>query len=79
MRWRPQVTVNVFRKTLSKTWTDHRVALNLYQQQDPLLLMMHYEGPDVVNHLFAPYHPPYREGISQEQYRRYWQWIQCEP
>lgn len=64
--------VNVFRKLLAKTWTDHRIGLSLYQQQEPLLLMMHYDGPDTVNHLFAPYHPPYREGISQENYRRYW-------
>jgi tetratricopeptide (TPR) repeat protein len=68
----PAHPVNVFRKLLAKTWTDHRVALSLYQQQEPLLLMMHFEGTDTVNHLFAPYHPPYREGISQENFRRYW-------
>jgi predicted AlkP superfamily phosphohydrolase/phosphomutase/Tfp pilus assembly protein PilF len=64
--------INVFRDVLAKTWTDHRVAVNLYQQQEPLLLMVHYEGADVVNHLFAPYHPPYREGMSQTNYRKYW-------
>lgn len=68
----PTHPVNVFRKVLAKTWSDHRVAISLYQQQDPLLLMMHYEGTDAVNHLFAPFHPPYREGISQENFRRYW-------
>lgn len=68
----PNHPVNVFRKMLAKTWSDHRIALSLYQQQEPLLLMMHYEGTDAVNHLFAPYHPPYREGISQENFRRYW-------
>jgi predicted AlkP superfamily phosphohydrolase/phosphomutase/Tfp pilus assembly protein PilF len=68
----PRDPVNVFRDTLAKTWTDHRVAISLYQQQAPLLMMMGYGGTDVVNHLFAPYHPPYREGISQENYRRYW-------
>jgi predicted AlkP superfamily phosphohydrolase/phosphomutase/Tfp pilus assembly protein PilF len=68
----PSDPVNVFREVLAKTWTDHRVAVNLYQQQSPLLLMMNYEGADVVNHLFAPYHPPYREGISQTEYRKYW-------
>jgi arylsulfatase A-like enzyme len=64
--------VNVFRETLAKTWTDHRAAISLYQQQEPLVLMLSYEGTDVVNHLFGPYHPPYREGISQTQFRRYW-------
>jgi predicted AlkP superfamily phosphohydrolase/phosphomutase/Tfp pilus assembly protein PilF len=64
--------VNVFRGVLAKTWTDHRVAIDLYQRQEPLLLMMSYEGTDTVNHLFSPYHPPYREGMPQEGYRRYW-------
>lgn len=64
--------VNVFRNVLAKTWTDHRVAINLYQQQEPLLMMVNYEGADAVNHLFSPYHPPYREGISQTEFRKYW-------
>ncbi|MBV8517289.1 MAG: alkaline phosphatase family protein [Acidobacteria bacterium] len=68
----PNDPINVFRNVLAKTWTDHRVAINLYQQQEPLLLMMSYEGTDVVNHLFAPYHPPYREDINETNYRRYW-------
>jgi predicted AlkP superfamily phosphohydrolase/phosphomutase/tetratricopeptide (TPR) repeat protein len=68
----PMDPVNVFRGVLAKTWSDHRVAVNLYQQQEPLLMMMHYEGTDAVNHLFSPYHPPYREGISQTEFRKYW-------
>lgn len=63
---------NVFRRVLAKTWTDHRVAINLYQQNDPLLMMVQYEGTDAINHLFGPYHPPYREGISQTEFRKYW-------
>jgi len=68
----PADPINMFREVLAKTWTDHRVAVNLYQQQTPLLLMVNYEGADVVNHLFAPYHPPYRQGISQTEFRKYW-------
>jgi Tfp pilus assembly protein PilF len=68
----PMDPVNVFRGVLAKTWSDHRVAVNLYQQQEPLLLMVNYEGTDAVNHLFGPYHPPYREGIDQTGYRKYW-------
>jgi predicted AlkP superfamily phosphohydrolase/phosphomutase/Tfp pilus assembly protein PilF len=68
----PMDPVNVFHDVLAKTWTDHRVAINLYQQQEPLLLMMNYEGTDAVNHLFSPYHPPYREGMSQTEFRKYW-------
>jgi Tfp pilus assembly protein PilF len=68
----PSHPVNVFRRLLAKTWSDHRIALSLYQQQEPLLMLMHYEGTDAVNHLFGPYHPPYREGVSQDNFRRYW-------
>lgn len=68
----PTDPVNVFRNVLAKTWTDHRVAVNLYQQNEPLLTMVHYEGTDAVNHLFGPYHPPYREGIPQTEFRKYW-------
>jgi predicted AlkP superfamily phosphohydrolase/phosphomutase/Tfp pilus assembly protein PilF len=68
----PADPANVIRDVLAKTWTDHRVAIDLYQRHEPLLMMMSYDGTDVVNHLFGPYHPPYREGISQTQYRKYW-------
>jgi predicted AlkP superfamily phosphohydrolase/phosphomutase/Tfp pilus assembly protein PilF len=64
--------VNVMRTVLAKTWTDHRVAIDLYKQAQPTLMMMEYDGTDAVNHLFSPFHPPYREGISEEGYRKYW-------
>ena len=69
--------VNVFRGVLAKTWTDHRVAINLYNDErqrghDPLLLMISFEGTDAVNHLFGPFHPPYRDTVSQDGYRKYW-------
>ncbi|MCU1230709.1 MAG: hypothetical protein JWO97_3593 [Acidobacteria bacterium] len=64
--------INVMRTVLAKTWTDHRVAIDLYKQAQPTLMMMEYDGTDAVNHLFSPFHPPYREGISEEGYRKYW-------
>jgi predicted AlkP superfamily phosphohydrolase/phosphomutase/Tfp pilus assembly protein PilF len=64
--------INIFRATLAKTWSDHRVGINLYNDQKPLLMMMAYDGTDTVNHLFGPFHPPYREGVSNEGYRKYW-------
>ena len=69
--------INVFRGVLAKTWSDHRVALNLYNDarlhnRDPLLVMMSYDGTDAVNHLFSPFHPPYRDGVSQDGYRKFW-------
>lgn len=71
-RGAPTDPINLFRSAVAKTWSDHRVALQLYNEQKPLVMMMSYEATDTVNHLFAPYHPPYREGMSQENYRRYW-------
>lgn len=68
----PRDPINVFRRVLAKTWTDHRVAINMYAQQQPLLFMMSFDGTDVANHLFGPFHPPYRDDVSQENYRRYW-------
>ncbi len=73
----PTDPINIFRGVLAKTWSDHRVALNLYNDakqhgRDPALTMIAYDGTDAVNHLFAPFHPPYREGISQDEYRKYW-------
>ena len=73
----PGDPINIFRATLAKTWSDHRVAINLYTDErqrgrDPLLMMMAYDGTDAVNHLFAPFHPPYREGIPESEYRKYW-------
>src|SRR6266542_3130427 len=69
--------INALRGVLAKTWSDHRVAISLYNDarlhdRDPLLVMMSYDGTDAVNHLFAPFHPPYREGVSQEGYRKFW-------
>jgi predicted AlkP superfamily phosphohydrolase/phosphomutase/Tfp pilus assembly protein PilF len=73
----PSDPIIIFRSILAKTWNDHRVAINLYnderrQGQDPQLVMVSYEGTDAVNHLFAPYHPPYRDGISEQSYRKFW-------
>lgn len=68
----PRDPVNIFRGILAKTWSDHRVAINFYREQQPLLFMMSYDGTDAVNHLFGPFHPPYRDGVSQDGYRRYW-------
>lgn len=64
--------VEIFRDALAKTWTDQRVAMELYQADNPLLFMMSFDGTDMVNHLFSPYHPPYREGIESTNFRKYW-------
>ena len=37
----PSDPVIVFRDLLAKTWSDHRAAIKLYQQQQPLLTQPH--------------------------------------
>ncbi len=64
--------INTFRSVLAKTWSHHRVGIDFYQARRPELVMHSYEGTDVVNHLFGPYHPPYRQGVDNDNYRRYW-------
>lgn len=64
--------VPLLRKTLAETWSVHRSAVAGYRAVDPTLLVVNYRGTDVVNHLFSPFHPPYRQGVSYAEYRRYW-------
>ncbi|MGZ5474898.1 MAG: alkaline phosphatase family protein [Thermoanaerobaculia bacterium] len=68
----PSDPLNILRQTLAKTWSDHRAARAMYRDQAPVLLAIDYEGTDVVNHLFGPFHPPYRDGVDQDAYRKYW-------
>ena len=68
----PADPIVIFRRILAKTWNDHRVAINLYNDQqqhgqEPTLTMISYEGTDAVNHLFAPFHPPYRDGDQRTE------------
>lgn len=62
----------MMRVLLAKMWSDHRAAVAMYQSTTPSLLMVNYDAPDTVNHLFGPFHPPYREGVREEGYRKYW-------
>src|SRR5437764_2448484 len=73
----PNDPITIFREVLAKTWSDHRVAINLYNDErrrgrDPQLIMISYDGTDAVNHLFGPFHPPMRDGVSSEGYRKFW-------
>jgi predicted AlkP superfamily phosphohydrolase/phosphomutase/Tfp pilus assembly protein PilF len=63
--------VVILRGVLAKTWSDHRAGIDLYRSRRPMLLYVNFDGTDVVNHLFAPYHPPYREGIASHEFRRF--------
>ena len=68
----PAEPIVALRSALSKTWSDHRAAVSLFERANPLLSMVLYGGTDEVNHLFSPYHPPLRQNIPFEEYRKYW-------
>lgn len=71
-RGAPDDPIVLFRGLLAKTWSDHRAGIDLYRSRRPMVLYINYDGSDVVNHLFAPYHPPYREGVSGAEFRKFW-------
>ncbi|MEO8218957.1 MAG: alkaline phosphatase family protein [Acidobacteriota bacterium] len=62
----------IFRSVLAKTWTDHRAGIEIYRNRKPMLMMLNWSGTDAINHIFGPFHPPMREGISSENYRKFW-------
>lgn len=64
--------VVIFRSVLAKTWSDHRAGIGLYRSRRPMLLYVNFDGTDVVNHLFGPYHPPYRKGVAAHEFRKFW-------
>jgi predicted AlkP superfamily phosphohydrolase/phosphomutase/Tfp pilus assembly protein PilF len=68
----PTHPVSLLRSILSSGWSSHRAALELYRATQPALMMKLYEGPDTINHLFGPYHPPFRQGVDTDEFRRYW-------
>lgn len=72
MKVGPSDPTALFRSMLIKNWNDHRASIELYRARKPSLMMVGFETTDFVNHLFAPYHPPYREGIPQTSYRKFW-------
>lgn len=62
----------LLREVLARTWTSHRVALRLVENDEPMLLAVGFPGADVVHHVFGPYSPPQRSGVDRDMYRRYW-------
>lgn len=68
----PKNPIVILRDTLARTWTDHRIGLELYQSRQPALLLLGVPGADVIHHVFGPFHPPFRSGVDRESYDRYW-------
>jgi predicted AlkP superfamily phosphohydrolase/phosphomutase len=67
----PNDPIVAFRSVLARSWTDHRVAIEAFRTTSPNLFMMHYGGTEFVNHLFGPYHPPYRNGVPADEFRKF--------
>jgi predicted AlkP superfamily phosphohydrolase/phosphomutase/Flp pilus assembly protein TadD len=64
--------LRILQDVLVRTWTDHRVGLELYQRQQPFLFMIGFPGADAIHHTFGPYHPPGRANVDWEMRNRYW-------
>ncbi len=67
-----QEPLAILQEVLSRTWSDHRVGLALYQQKQPMLFMLGFPGADVIHHVFGPFNPPGRSAVDYELRTRYW-------
>ncbi|MBW3670788.1 MAG: alkaline phosphatase family protein, partial [Acidobacteria bacterium] len=67
-----QEPLAILRDVLAQTWSDHRVGLALYQQEQPMLFMLGFPATDVVHHVFGPFHPPNRSAVDNDLRSRYW-------
>jgi tetratricopeptide (TPR) repeat protein len=47
------------------------MAVAGWQHDRPSVLMVYYEGTDTIAHLFAPFTPPWRQGIDRALFERY--------
>ncbi|MDX1584411.1 MAG: tetratricopeptide repeat protein, partial [Thermoanaerobaculia bacterium] len=55
-----------------RMWSDHRIGLEIYQSEEPALLMLGIPSADLIHHLFGPFHPPFRRGVDTGMRDRYW-------
>jgi predicted AlkP superfamily phosphohydrolase/phosphomutase len=63
--------VDAMARTLGATRVQHRIARELYDRHLPDLMMVYFEGTDVVGHVFAPFVPPRIACVSEDDFRRY--------
>jgi len=56
------------RRSLAATGTYEAVALHLLRTRSFRLFAVYFEAPDVMCHLFMPFRPPQREGVSDERF-----------
>jgi predicted AlkP superfamily phosphohydrolase/phosphomutase len=58
-------------RTVAATRTQSRIARELYDRNVPDLMMVYFEGTDVVGHLFASYLLPKMDCVSRDEIARY--------
>ncbi|HTR01922.1 MAG TPA: alkaline phosphatase family protein [Thermoanaerobaculia bacterium] len=58
-------------RLLGATRVQQRIARDLYDRNLPDLMMVYFEGTDVVGHAFAPFVPPRLPCVSESDFARY--------
>ena len=63
--------VDALARILGATRVEQRVARDLYDKNLPDLMMVYFEGTDVIGHVFAPFVPPKMVCVSDGDFARY--------
>jgi predicted AlkP superfamily phosphohydrolase/phosphomutase/Flp pilus assembly protein TadD len=67
----PKDSINNLILLYASTRTFERVGLHLLDTEAPDVLAVYFEWVDAVSHLYMLHSPPQREGISDEDFRKY--------
>src|SRR5206468_4589692 len=67
----PRNPIVALARSIAATRVQSRIARELYDRHLPDLMMVYFEGTDVVGHLFAPYVAPKMDCVSVEDAARY--------
>lgn len=68
----PREPLVILQRALARTWSDHRVGLELYQRTQPMLFMLGFPAADEIHHVFGPFHPPGRASVDYQLRQRYY-------
>lgn len=63
--------LNDFRTVLAATETYTGIATDLFRRRPTDVRVIYFEAPDTTSHLFMPFMPPAREGVSRELVDRF--------
>ncbi len=62
---------SALRRILVETRVQHALATETMTRDRPDLTVVYLQGTDTIGHVFAPYVPPRRHGVSEDDVRRY--------